>query len=135
MASGDGIPKLPPMGHDPRMVATRVNQLIDRGLHEGTEAVIGTWVDGKPIYRKVVSVGAGPNSTTKNTAHSTSALGTVTEIRGVMDNGTTQMPVPWGNGTNSTGIEATDTNVSIVTDWNASAYTTYAIMEYTKTTD
>lgn len=134
MASGNSIPKLTTAGESPRIVAVRVNQLIDRGLHD-SEVAVGTWVDGKTIYRKVVSVGAGPNITTKNTTHLISSLGTVTALSGVMDNATTQRPIPWGNGTNSTGIEATDTNVSIVTDWNASAYTTYAIIEYTKSTD
>lgn len=135
MVTSSGIPKLPPSGASDRQVAVRTNQLIDRGHFQTTEYAIGVWQDDKPIYRRVVSIGAGPNATTATTAHSISSLGTVTNLWGVLDNGTTQEPAPNGNGTNATAIRATDTDITIETNWNASAYTTFAIIEYTKTTD
>ena len=135
MASGNSIPKLSIAGAEPRIVASRVNQLIDRGVHDTEEFVVGTWLDDKPVYRKVLNLGSAPNLGSTSVAHAVASLGTVTSLRAVMDNATTQRPAPWGDGTIATAIEATDTNVTLETNWTAAGYATYAIMEYTKTTD
>ena len=38
-------------------------------IYSTTEQAIGTWIDGKTIYRKVVSCGTLPDKTDKNVAH------------------------------------------------------------------
>lgn len=49
-----------------------------------TEQVIGTWIDGKPLYRKVIQLTTLPNNTTKTFAHSISNLEFVAKAYCVM---------------------------------------------------
>jgi hypothetical protein len=136
MATVKGVPKLPVTGASERILAVRVNSLIDRGNHEDTETIIGTWYDGNPVYRNVVSLGAMPVASSASVAHSISNLKTVTLLRGVADNGTTQFQYPRINTAGQTSdIRADNTNIIVDTDWTASSYSSLAVIEYTKTTD
>lgn len=96
------------------------------------ESKIGTWIDGKPIYKKVIDIGAMPNATNKNTAHGIN-IDTPIDCKGIFYNATTgaKFTVPWS------GISITldTTNVSVVTTSDRTAWTGKAIMIYTKTTD
>lgn len=47
-----------------------------------SEQPVGTWVDGKTIYRKTVAFGALPNATSKRVAHNISNLDYVVKIEG-----------------------------------------------------
>lgn len=136
MATAKGIPKVPVGGAEPRILAVRVNSLIDRGNHLTDEEQVGVWHDGDPIYRKAVNCGTMPVATSASTAHSISNLETVTALRGVADDGTTQFQLPRiTTGGQTSDIRADNTNIIVDTDWTASAYTMYAVIEYTKTTD
>lgn len=107
------------------------------------------WTDGKEIYRKVVSMGALPNATTKNTAHGITGIGTVLSLRGMATNGTTQIPLPRPDGythavdeggaatytvlVDAVELSVTATNVVMITTSDLSAFTaSFAIVEYTK---
>lgn len=46
------------------------------------EHVVGSWIDGKPLYQKTINTGALPNATTKNVAHGISNLGFVVSLIG-----------------------------------------------------
>lgn len=136
MATAKGIPKVPPALAEPRIVAARINSLIDRGNNLLSEEQVGIWHDGDPIYRTVVSLGAMPVASSASVAHSISSLETVTALRAVADNGTTQFQYPRiTTGGQTSDIRADNTNIIVDTDWTASAYTSYAVIEYTKTTD
>lgn len=90
-----------------------------------------SWINGKPIYRKVVSTGTLPITTTKNVAHSISNLETVVDLVGLADNATVQQAI------SSLGtLQVGDTNVTIITTADQSAYTSsHVVIYYTKTTD
>lgn len=137
MANSSGIPKLPIAGGSDREIARAVNQTIDRFHYHDSETVCGVWVDDKPLYRKVITNGALPNSASTSVAHSVGSLGTVVLLRGIADNGTTQFTFPGTDSSgNITSIRLSASNIVVSTDWTASAYTTsYSILEYTKTTD
>ena len=99
------------------------------------------WIDGKPIYRKVIDCGVMPNATSKTTAHNISNLGTVVTLYGV---GTTtasnnaRVPLPRGSSggaTDGVDLYVDVANVTIRVAVNYTAYTAYVILEYTKTTD
>lgn len=107
-----------------------------RNAFSATEMRTGqVWIDGKETYRKVVDCGALPNNTTKNVAHGITGLGTVTLLRGMADNGTTQRTLPSPDATTTEVIELdiTDTNVVLRSTGDQSGYTaSFVIVEYTK---
>ena len=98
------------------------------------------WIDGKPIYRKVIDFGALPNNTSKAVAHNISNLGWVLKLEGISktDAGT-RVSLPFvaiSDVTSQISTKITDTEITCTTGTNRSGYTqTYFIVEYTKTTD
>jgi len=101
------------------------------------------WIDGKPIYRKVINFGNLPNAAI-GYVQTGFAQGEifVTRASGVTTNGTTQYFLPYVHPTTlgkcvSLYAETTSGNivVTIRTGEDRSAHTAYVILEYTKTTD
>ena len=97
-----------------------------------------TWIDGKPIYRKVVDIGALPNATTKTIAHGIANINNFTSITGIAYNSTrglwANLPYPY-SAANVCAIYAGRNNVFSVASVDFSDYVqAYAILEYTKTT-
>ena len=100
-----------------------------------TEKIIGTWIDGKPIYQKTVSCGALPNNTTKNVAHGITNASKFISVSAYTTNGTNYMFLnhPYEYFAN---VICNATNVMLRTNTNLSAYTeTYVTIQYTKTSD
>lgn len=96
------------------------------------------WIDGKPIYRKVIDFGALPNNAIKNVAHNITNLSYVIFANGISYSSTTgnYFPIPYS--ADSLQAQAkmwvTNTDVSLQTLSDRSNYTTtYIILEYTKT--
>lgn len=50
------------------------------------EKIIGTWLNGEPLYQKTISCGALPNKTLKNVAHGISNLNKVVNLYGMAYN-------------------------------------------------
>ena len=95
------------------------------------------WIDGKPIYKKTVSLGALPNATTKNVAHGISSLGIMVDMRGVAfySNGV-QLPLPFvSTAQTAVSLNATSTDIVITAAGDRSSSSGYATLLYTKTTD
>ena len=114
--------------------------LID---YSTSERVVGTWIDGKTIYRKVIDCGNMPNATTKNVPHGVSNLDVVVDVKAMMkrtSGGSDQSPIP------KTSISSTDsykyqcelyvddTNIILKAGNDRSNYSAFTIMLYTKTT-
>ena len=102
----------------------------------------GKWIDGKPIYRKVVDFGALPNATIKGVTFDNINADTFVKIEGIamMTNGGSAITIPFADNsaaTQSIAIFVNSTSVSINTgSTNRSDYTKcYVTLEYTKTTD
>lgn len=105
------------------------------------EQQVGTWITGKPLYRKVMPIQSLPNNTTAVYAHGISNIGVVSrftlcwydtnDARFIMspriDAGGPRCTASM-NSTNVI-IEATGTN------WSTRTRDVFFIMEYTKTTD
>jgi hypothetical protein len=109
------------------------------------EQVVGTWIDGKPIYRKVISytnsstIGASSQTTTINIPHNISNIGTAVSVKGLIG-GVFDLPYLDGDGTKitkATWVSRFDTTNIILRILNDtwSSRTSYFILEYTKTTD
>ena len=104
------------------------------------EKIVGTWIDGKPLYQKTINFGVLPNATTKEVAHNISNLGHVVDIRGTSYTSTgTFMPLPLMYPSNET---VNDTMIQVFSDKiimknlaDRSVYSAYITLQYTKTTD
>lgn len=121
-------------------MATQISSIVggDSHTYSTTEQEVGTWIDGSPVYEKVVDLGALPNNTTKNVAHNISNLGLVISADFSATDGNGQyifMPHAVAN-SNYIGYQvsvyATSTNIVIEVGSNRSAYSGYAILRYTK---
>lgn len=99
------------------------------------------WIDGKPIYRKVINCGNLPNASSTTIAHGITSLETYISVIGVAQRSTDNdlLPIPYVtfNANNSGGIAiyCDNTSVHLTTSTNRSGYVGYVTLEYTKTTD
>lgn len=104
-----------------------------------TEHRIGTWIDGKPLYRKVINFGALPNTTNKNVAHGISNLDKTIRLYGIAQTPIVITPLPYTDGgipQNTIGLcHDKIGNITILTWMDYSTSTAIVIIEYTKTTD
>ena len=99
----------------------------------------GTWIDGKPIYRKVIDFGALPNSTLKQVPHGISNIDAIVSFNGVTfakNKTATPIPYVYTDSINTVSLFLEGTNVCIQTFGDKTSYiNTYVTLEYTKTTD
>lgn len=62
------------------------NYVKDINVYSTNEVDTGkTWIDGKPIYRKVVDCGLLPNNTFKDVSHNISNLDEIININGIIN--------------------------------------------------
>lgn len=109
--------------------------------YSSKEQVVGTWIDGKPIYRKVINV--GKLQATKGAYsydHGISNIDYFTKVEGIMNNGTEWFSMnSCYRGVNNFiydfGLLATKTKITCSTQTDRSAYSAIVTLEYTKTTD
>lgn len=115
-----------------------------RNVYSTTETRIGTWIDGSPLYRKVVNFGALPNAAQKKVVHGISNLKYVVfayACSGRTNSGTpvthTWFPINHArpdSAANSIGLWIEDTDITIQTGIDRTTSTeTYVIIIYTKT--
>lgn len=98
-------------------------------VHSYTETLTDkTWVDGKPIYRKVVNFGSLPNATTKNVAHGISGTFTLVNMTPIGRSASSQYVIP--DAAHMIWVTATDIVFSAT--GNQSAETAVVTLEYTK---
>lgn len=103
-----------------------------------TEQVIGTWIDNKPIYRKVIECGSLPNASNKDVAHNIQNLGITIKCNGMAVRTSDSRALTIPDSTPSTEIVCgvSNTNVYITTQNDRSSFNnSFLILEYTKTTD
>lgn len=103
------------------------------------EQIIGTWINGKPIYRKVVNIGVLPNNTTKTVNSGITTNIYITKLYGVAwssnyDNYLTLPDVHPGGLAYSTRLYYTNSNrsINIYSTSDRSGFTGIVVLEYTK---
>lgn len=109
-------------------------------LHEYSteEKVIGKWIDGKPIYEKVINSGYLLNSGTISIDVSSLNIDSFIQLRGMTftDDKTQFRPITLGTSDNNAiRIDFSNNNIRIITWSNWSAYNSFIVIQYTKTTD
>lgn len=90
---------------------------------------------GKPVYVKLVNFGALPNTTYRVVTHGISNIEYVIKAYGSAGN--KNIPTNNFNGTSPylVSVVADKTDIAVLTDFDASAYSSNIIVKYTKTTD
>lgn len=125
-------------------VTDDIDQDYDTDYSTNEVKLANKWIDGKPIYRKVVDCGALPNTDEKLVPHNISNINEVIYINGISiwDKGSgsfSAMPINYINPTaieNSVGLYVNETNISLRTTSNLSVYTKTSItLMYTKSSD
>ena len=110
----------------------------ERATYSTNEKVVGTWIDGKPIYRKVIDFGNLPNTGFKTIEHNINDIDTVINIQTIGKTQTDNFyPIPFvGNGSMFNNATATIrinlTELTIATTTDVSNHTATIIIEYTK---
>lgn len=110
-------------------------------IYSTEEARIGTWIDGKSIYRKVVDLGNLPNNTSKDITLNIQNVNEIVSIKALCSNENEVWVIPNAYSTQYViGLVARFSNniiknLSIYASSDTSAFTGRAILEYTKTTD
>ena len=107
------------------------------------EQVIGTWIDGKPIYRKVFSNITIPNDTASNIPHGISNFDQLIDLKAkwydTVDNHWRVNPRYSSSGSNtSIAFMCNNTNLivqGIGTNWSTRTNNCTVVLEYTKTTN
>lgn len=107
---------------------------VDFTTYSTDEKIVGTWIDGKKIYKKTIDCGALPNNSTKDVNHNISGLGMFVKIEGIASNGTLTYPLPISTPTTSylVSLSVTTTQVSIRTAATYSSFSSYVTLYYTK---
>ena len=104
------------------------------------EQVIGTWIDGKPLYQKTVDTGVLPNSTLKTVAHNISDISKIVKYEGMALDSTGAdvriMPyVGFNNWSIGLYVDATNINIQTMQNWASDYPNSHVTIQYTKTTD
>lgn len=114
--------------------------LNNEELYTTGEHRIGTWIDGKPLYRKTISIGYLPNSTSKQISTGLSSISEITKLQGACYGGGVSFPIP-NTSTNALGNQIMAylidnyANLIVQTGSDRSMLQGYITIEYTKTTD
>lgn len=115
----------------PRSARRRLGEIVAAETDSGKKYL------GAIVYRKVIAIAAGPNSSTVTTAHGITGLAIVLSQTGNLTSaGGTQVPLPYFHATAAAGIriEVNATNVLLISgasgDYSLSSG--FVILEYTK---
>lgn len=119
---------------------TKTSQLInDSGfinntlqVYSMTESRVGTWINGEPIYRKVISLDRFPTrGEYRHYAHGIDNLRWITNVTIYGYNGTdTFLQVPFVSTNDIVDFFLDFTDLIILSKLDASLYTGYAVIEY-----
>lgn len=116
--------------------------LADENDYSTTEKIVGTWIDGKPVYQKTIVFGALPNNDVKSVNHGISNINLIVKWNGIfnMASSTINGPLPNVSNPKATSnwdvdLQADNTKITINTAADCSAINAYITIQYTKTTD
>ena len=103
-------------------------------VYSDTETVCGTWIDGKPIYRKVFNITSPQQSNTDYVDVSSLNIDKVVNLTGFYKNSSGFFPIPLYDSASSYAVFfVSSSNYIRGRIWSADY--AYIILEYTKTTD
>lgn len=113
----------------------------DPNDYSTTEKIVGSWIDGKPLYQKTINFGVLPNTTSKSVNHGIGNFDILVSARGAFWNSSKNsgaIPFAWpaslaGSADNNVSCSVTTTQITVSTGTNMSQYTNaYITLQYTK---
>ena len=129
---GYGLPIDSVIGFDGDEIPDGFEEVDNYSLNE---TQIGTWINGKTIYRKVIHTGA-ISSTAKSVAHNISNMGRVTNLYGICNQNSgrfyTLPRVNNENINNFVGLDIDTTDIRLLAGSDANFVDSYVIVEYIK---
>ena len=95
------------------------------------------WINGKPIYNKVMVFNQLPNNTAFYTEHKITNIDEMISLKGFCTNGGNFLPLPYTteDATGQIKLSMNITHLYITTSNDKRTYKGFVIFEYTKTTD
>lgn len=96
------------------------------------------WIDGKPIYKKTINIGALPNNTSKSVNHGIANLKRIIRHEGwALASDGTELPLPYADtaASGSVCVFASSADIRVVAGADRSGFSGYVTLYYTKTTD
>ena len=114
------------------------NQVNVLKQYSTSEKMIGYWIDGKPLYRKVINFGGLPNATSKSVAHDILNLKRVVKMQGYAYSSQSgfDIPIPYTSNGYLISLRCDNTYVVITPMTDQTSFNEcYITLEYTKTTD
>lgn len=131
----DTLPIGTEVDYDGSTVPSGWTEIPDPNTYSTDEVRVGTWIDGKPLYRKVVTASASASSTFNIID---SSVNTIVKTTTYLTTDTGQvLPIPYYIDGNTYGYGNNYQNNYIYTGKGTAftAGTLMVIIEYTKTTD
>lgn len=123
--------------NDAAVTAAKIDFGTMPGNYSASEIDTGyTWIDGKHIYKKTISLGALPNATTNSVSHGISNLGYVIKTEGAaLSTNGVRIDLPFSSSSGASNVqisvESSDIKIDCATD--RSDYTiSYITLYYTK---
>lgn len=111
-------------------------EFTNKQVYSTREQIIGTWIDGRPIYRKIMNVNTMPNNTGLVVNHDISGIDNFISIKGIaISSNGANIPFPGGSTSGDIIITANKIAFTITTTSDRSMCSAYVILEYIKTTD
>lgn len=115
-----------------------INGIRCGDVYSETEQVIGTWIDGKPLYRKTIIMNELGSGTTSVTLPND--LKMITSFKGALINkndNKVMRTLPFSDNTSSNNIrvDSDGTYLRVITYADWTNYIPYVTIEYTKSTD
>ena len=110
----------------------------DPNDYSTTEKIVGSWVDGKPLYQKTINFGALPNASTKYNTSSGIATSKVKRMWGYSTTGSTTVELPHAGAGSTSADDAIaiffdSSGLGVSTGKDRSNFTTtYITVQYTK---
>lgn len=109
---------------------------IDSATYSTTEKRVGTWIDGKPLYRTIVAFGKLGDNAPKNAPIGVNDIDTIVKIEGYASPGSWEfVSIPYVTSIKTVGVTADRTTLYASVVGNFSSYDAYFTVYYTKTTD
>lgn len=108
---------------------------VDFTTYSTDEEVVGTWIDGRTIYRKTIDTGQLPNNTNKSVNHNISNIRRVIMLEGYAyrSSNNTCAPLPYA-ATSSISLTINQTEIIIGTTSDRTGFgESYVTLYYTKT--
>lgn len=111
-----------------------------RMMHYSTEEqVVGTWIDGKPVYQKTVYISSFPNNADSTYPHGISNIDVVLNVFGFAVNSSMFFNLPYVEPSVESkwyiSLNSDRTNIKIKTGSDRSTLSGYVTLQYTKTID